>query len=123
MYGFVLIDDPFITPQQLAERAQHEWDTGDNGCLAPDGYADIVAGGEVQVLGADGVIARGVVEAGEFNSDAMVANDIVGCGFPIVIEGVPQGLDVYGLHVGGELRPAFSFTASEMRSGPRLIFG
>jgi len=121
VYGYVLITDVEMTPEKYAEQAQRVWDTGDSSCVAPAGFDDIVAGGEVQVLGPGGVIATGTVEVGDFQSDVMSANAVIGCGFPIVIEDVPLGLERYGLHVGAESRPAFAFSASEMRSGPRLF--
>ncbi|WP_291057681.1 hypothetical protein [Herbiconiux sp.] len=121
VYGFVIISDPQLTEQGVAERRQRVWDTGDSSCVAPAGFEDIVAGGELQVLGASGVIATGEIQVGDFHSDVMSANGILGCGFPFVVEGVPGNLDRYGVHVGAESREPYAFSASEMRSGPRLF--
>jgi hypothetical protein len=121
VYGFVLITDPGMTAEKVAERRNRVYDSGDSSCVAPDGFEDIAAGGEVQVLGPDGVLATGTVQVGDWQSDVMSANNVNGCGFPIVIDDVPAGLDRYGIHVGSESRPAYAFTASEMRSGPRLF--
>ncbi|MCS5720002.1 hypothetical protein N1027_17865 [Herbiconiux sp. CPCC 205763] len=121
VYGFVLITDREMTAEKDAERRQRVWDDGDSSCVAPAGFEDIVAGGEAQVVGPSGVLAAGEIQVGQWDSDVMSANGVVGCGFPIVIEGVPEGLDEYGIHVGDASRPAFAFDASEMRAGPRLF--
>lgn len=121
VYGFVLITDLEMTAEKDGERRNRLFDSGDSSCVAPDGFEDIAAGGEVQVLGPDGVLATGTVQVGDWQSDVMSANNVNGCGFPIVIDDVPAGLDRYGIHVGSESRPAYAFTASEMRSGPRLF--
>ncbi|MFB2598180.1 hypothetical protein ACEXQE_10340 [Herbiconiux sp. P17] len=123
VYGFVLITDQEMTPEKDAEREQRLWDDGDSSCVAPAGFEDIAAGGEVQVLGPSGVLATGEIQVGDWQSDVMSANGVVGCGFPIVIEGVPTGLDEYGIHVGDASRPAYAFDASELRSGPRVFLG
>ncbi|WP_382306550.1 hypothetical protein [Herbiconiux sp. UC225_62] len=123
VYGYVLITDREMTPEKDAERQQRLWDDGDSSCVAPAGFEDIAVGGEAQVLGPSGVLATGEIQVGDWQSDVMSANGVVGCGFPIVIEGVPVGLDEYGIHVGDAARPAFAFDASELRSGPRLFLG
>jgi hypothetical protein len=123
VYGFVLITDRGMTAEKDAERRQRVWDSNDSSCVAPAGFEDIAAGGEAQVIGPSGVLATGEIQVGDWQSDVMSANGIVGCGFPIVIEGVPVGLDEYGIHVGDPSRPAFAFDASELRSGPRLFLG
>ncbi|GAA2224705.1 hypothetical protein N1031_00080 [Herbiconiux moechotypicola] len=121
VYGFVIIADPDPSGEKWAERQQRQWDTGDSSCTAPAGFEDVVAGGEVQVMGPSGVLATGQIEVGTWSSDVMTSNRVFGCGFPFVVEGVPEGLDEYGIHVGAESRPAYAFSASELRSGPRLF--
>jgi hypothetical protein len=121
VYGFILITDVEMDAAKEAEHQQRLWDSGDASCVAPAGFEDIVAGGEVRVLGPGGVLATGSIGVGSFNSDVASANRLVGCALPFTVTGVPEGLDEYGVHVGAKNRPAYAFTASELRSGPRLI--
>lgn len=106
VYGSVLIADRGMTAGQDAQRRQRVRDCNDSSCVAPSGSDDFVAGGDVQVLGPSGVLATGEIQVGDWQSGVMSANGVVGCRFPIVIEGVPTGLDEYGIHVGDASRPA-----------------
>ncbi|MCS5495760.1 hypothetical protein NY547_00720 [Cnuibacter physcomitrellae] len=121
--GFLLIRDPTMTDAEIAERQQRLWDTGDDSCVAAKGFEDIAAGGAVQLRQPDGTVVSGVIGTGVWDSDAMSANHILGCGFPFTVEGVALLEGDYGLRIAGGDEPGWVVSAGEIRTGPRIILG